>query len=307
MARVVHRVAAAATAPSTSLHYTANGNFSSSGTYEPGTLKFNVADISSAGDLSLIPSGDHAFVFVGMCAGSSDTTANAFGYTWSDFTSLVTSTITSSAVIGYYIMDEPDPETDNGAGQPYCDPAKLLQETQFINGQKSGEINWMIDQNLGSPNSPTFSPATAGHPGVAYTLANTGLSDIALDPYPCRTEVTGCGGFTMVSKYVKAAESTTSGAPGIPKAHLVPVYQAFGGGNWGGDGEGGNYKLPSAAQERTLMSTWAKYLPAPAFDYAYSWGVQNSDTALTDAPTGLRAVFASHNGTAAPRDHPRDS
>ena len=33
----------------------------------------------------------------------------------------------------------------------------------------------------------------------------------------------------------------------------------------------------------------------PGFDYAYSWGTQNGDTALSDAPASLRQVFAASN------------
>jgi hypothetical protein len=44
------------------------------------------------------------------------------------------------------------------------------------------------------------------------------------------------------------------------------------------------------------MSTWRGLIARPAFDYAYSWGVQSGDTALSDAPASLQQVFAANNG-----------
>jgi hypothetical protein len=72
----------------------------------------------------------------------------------------------------------------------------------------------------------------------------------------------------------------------------VPVYQAFGGGGYS------DWILPTPAQEQQILSTWGSVVPAPAFDYAYSWGVQVGDTALSDDPA-LQAVFAAHNGASA--------
>lgn len=71
-----------------------------------------------------------------------------------------------------------------------------------------------------------------------------------MDPYPCRTELHGCD-YSYITKGVVAAE-----ASGIPRADIVPVHQAFGGGSWA-DGGGGKYSLPTVTQERALLSTWA--------------------------------------------------
>jgi hypothetical protein len=82
---------------------------------------------------------------------------------------------------------------------------------------------------------------------------------------------------------VQAAESI-----GIPQKDLVPVYQAFGGGGYA------SWILPTAAQEQAILSEWGSVLPNPAFDYAYSWGTQDGDTALSQDPA-LQQVFAAHN------------
>jgi hypothetical protein len=53
---------------------------------------------------------------------------------------------------------------------------------------------------------------------------------------------------------------------------------------------------PTAQQEQTILQTWGSAVPKPAFDCAYSWGVQGGDSALVNTPS-LQAVFAQHNAT----------
>jgi hypothetical protein len=79
---------------------------------------------------------------------------------------------------------------------------------------------------------------------------------------------------------------------GIPQKDLVPTYQAFGGGSYS------TYILPTPAQEQAILSEWSSVLPNPAFDYAYSWGTQEGDTALSN-DTALQQVFAAHNSSTA--------
>jgi len=69
---------------------------------------------------------------------------------------------------------------------------------------------------------------------------------------------------------------------------MIPIYQAFGGGGYS------SYTLPTAAQEQTILSTWAALLPDPPFDYAYSWGVQDSDSAISNTPC-LQQIFLQWN------------
>ncbi|HEU0094025.1 MAG TPA: calcium-binding protein, partial [Vicinamibacteria bacterium] len=64
-------------------------------------------------------------------------------------------------------------------------------------------------------------------------------------------------------------------------------------GGWSDDG-GGQYTLPTDSQERQILSTWAQLVPHAAFDYAYSWGSQNSDQALENSGQ-LQALFFMHN------------
>ncbi|MER8640178.1 calcium-binding protein [Mesorhizobium sp. M1365] len=80
---------------------------------------------------------------------------------------------------------------------------------------------------------------------------------------------------------------------GIPISNIVPVYQAFGGGNWE-TSDGGRQVMPTAEQMQIMIDHWAKLVPSPAFDYTYKWGTQNGDTALESSPE-LQAVFREHN------------
>jgi len=60
----------ASATPVTALHYTANGNITSSGAYLPGALGFNLADISASWVLRYLPTGVKALVWLGDCGGA---------------------------------------------------------------------------------------------------------------------------------------------------------------------------------------------------------------------------------------------
>jgi hypothetical protein len=251
--------------PRTHWHLASNGNFAGR-TFVPGAVGFNLADVAGAGLLPHVPSGAQALVWVGLCGGAD-----------SGFVAKVTPYLHSAKVFGYYLVDEPDP---TGKYKPTCPAANLKAESDWIHAHDPGKKTFIIVMSLTSSKAPTF----AG----AYTPANTDVDLFGLDPYPCRSVLNGCE-FDMIGRYVSAAE-----AAGIPKATIVPVYQAFGGGEWRDD-RGGSYLLPTPAQERTILARWAAVVPTPAFDYAYSWGSQRGDVSLSGSPE-LQAVFKEHNG-----------
>ena len=89
--------------------------------------------------------------------------------------------------------------------------------------------------------------------------------------------------YNVIPDAVSAAEAT-----GITLSQIVPVYQAFGGGQYT------SYTMPTASQEQQLLSTWGSIVPSPAFDYTYSWGAQQGDMSLSGS-TALQQVFAVHN------------
>jgi len=133
--------------------------------------------------------------------------------------------------------------------------------------------------NVGSSRTPSF----AG----SYNPANSHVDLFGISPYPCRTELNGCD-FDMIERFVAAAEGA-----GFPRPSMVPVYQAFGGGDWVDDNRG-RYVLPAAAEEQEILFRWQRLVPTPVFDYAYSWGSQRGDVAL-ESSSDLQTVFSGHN------------
>jgi hypothetical protein len=247
------------------LHYAANGNWDASGVYLPATAGFNLADIGSPGQLAELPAGTQGLVWVGQCDGVT-----------AAFTQAITPYIGDPRVFGFYLMDEPDP---TGQWNPQCPQSNIKAEADWIHANDPKHKSFVLIMNMASSSSPSYVPS--------YTPANSDVDLYGLDPYPCRTELAGCD-LGMIDKSVAAAN-----AAGIPSTQLVPVFQSFGYGTWVDDG-GAQYALPTATQEQQILDRWTALLPAPAFDYAYSWGVQHSDVSLSSHPE-LQAVFAAHN------------
>jgi hypothetical protein len=252
----------AVSSPVTRLHYAPNGNFGQSGQYVPGVDGFNLADVNatSKGTLDSLPAGVRGLVWLGDCTGAT-----------ASFRSTVNAFAGDPKLFGFYIMDEPVPST--------CPAANLLAEDNWIHAHVPGAQTFAILENLGRHTSPTF----AG----SYTPQDSGLDLVGIDPYPVRSELRSPD-YAEIARYVRMAE-----ARGWPRASMVPVYQTFGGGNYPDDANG-YWVLPTVAQERQILANWAAAIPNPKFDYAYSWGSQEGDTALGQSPA-LRAVFAAKN------------
>jgi hypothetical protein len=246
--------------PKTSWHYAPNGNFGSNGSYLPGADGFNLADVSSVGTLNSLPAGVKGLVWVGQCNGAD-----------SAFIATVRPFIGNQKLFGFYLMDEPDP---TGQYASLCSAANLKAESDWIHANVSGAYTFIVMMNFGSPTNPSYMNT--------YNSANTNIDLFGLDPYPCRPQFSGCN-YGVITAAVKAAE-----AWGIRASQIVPVYQAFGGGGYT------SWTLPTAAEETQLLSTWASLVPSPVFDYAYSWGVQDGDQALSTS-SALQAVFAQKN------------
>jgi hypothetical protein len=256
------RPPAAAPWPGTSLHYAPNGNFSQSGQYLPAAAGFNLADIDSysKSKLDSLPSGMRGLVWLGDCGGVTTSFRTAVDVFAGD-----------PRLFGFYVMDEPTPST--------CPARNLLAEDNWIHAHVPGAKTFAILENLGRAARPSF----AG----SYTPQNSGLDLIGLDPYPVRSELRDPD-YGAIAEYVRLAE-----AIGWPRSSIVPVYQAFGGGNYPDD-DNGYWVLPTADQERQILTHWAAIIPHPQFDYAYSWGSQNADTGLGQS-RDLQAVFAEKN------------
>ncbi|MBV9207014.1 MAG: hypothetical protein JO037_16840 [Actinobacteria bacterium] len=249
--------------PVTSLHYAPNGNFGQSGRYLPAADGFNLADVEAAAGksaLDRLPADVRGLVWLGKCDGAT-----------AGFRAAADAYAGDPRLFGFYVMDEPVPSS--------CPPAHLLAEDNWIHAHVRGALTFAILGNLGSAINPTF----AG----SYTPKDSGLDLIGLDPYPVRSELHSPG-YAEIARYVRMAT-----AAGWSLASIVPVYQAFGGGGYSDDGDG-HWVLPDAAEEHRILAGWAAVVPAPVFDYAYSWGSQDGDTALGQSPA-LQAVFAAKN------------
>lgn len=257
--------AAAQSTRPTNLHYAPNHNFDTESHYLPGKIGFNLADIGSVQQLEMLPTGVEGLVWIGQCEGVD-----------SNFLKAVEPFVGKPKVFGFFLMDDPDP---TGKYKSPCTPENLKAESDWIHDHVPGARTFIVLMKLSSSKAPSFVNT--------YNPSNSHVDLFGIDPYPCRTEFTDCD-YEMIDRYVAAAE-----AWGIPRSKIIPVYQAFGGGNWGDD-RGGKYLLPSEKQIDQIFARWEKMVPAPVFDFAYSWGSQRSDQALENSPD-LQAAFARHN------------
>jgi hypothetical protein len=257
-------------APKTNLHHAPNHNFDAEGQYMPGKFGFNLAEVNNVKQLDSLPDGVKGLMWIGQCKGLDAT-----------FLETVQPFVGKPNLFGFYLMDDPDP---TGIYKPRCTPDNLKAESDWIHAHIEGTKTFIVLMNMGSSKAPSF----AG----TYNPTNSHIDLFGIDPYPCRTEIEGCD-YEMIDRFVAAAETW-----GIPRSNMIPVYQTFGEGNWKDD-RGGKYALPSARQMQHVLERWGKLLPAPVFDYAYSWGLQNADDALENSPD-LRAVLARHNNASSP-------
>ena len=224
------------------------------GLYAPGADGFNLADIGSASELSELPSGVKALAYLGMTGGAT-----------ASFQAAVEPFIGSSQVYCFHLADVPSPSATTAAN--------LKAESDWIHAHDPGARTFIVEENASGNLTPQY----------YYTPANTDVDLFGLDPYPVHTNVPNNYDLNIIPLAVQEAE-----AIGIPQKDLIPVYQAFGGGSYT------TYILPTAAQEQQILSEWGSVLPNPAFDYAYSWGVQVGDTALSNY-SPLQQVFTAHN------------
>ncbi len=264
--------------PQTALHYAPGSNLVN-GQYAPGADGFNLADVSSLWSLDHLPAGVQGLVWLGMGNGADA----AFQSTVSQFKG-------DPKLFGFYLVDEPDP---TGQWGPLVTAANLKAESDWIHANLPGAKTFIVMMNMGTPEKPWYANT--------YNPANTHIDLFGLDPYPVRPQFTGGVNYNVIPAAVQAAE-----AAGITQSQIVPVYQAFGGGGYS------SWTLPTPAQEQQILQTWGSVIASPVFDYAYSWGSQSGDTALSGSPD-LQQVFAAHNagsqssGTTPPRPVLSDS
>lgn len=243
--------------PRTAFHYTSGGVVD--GRDEAAAAGFNLADVSSAEALAALPKGSWGLVWLGMDDGATDA-----------FKKAVQPFIGKPNLYGFFLVDEPDP---TGKYHPLVTAAHLKEESDWIHAHVPGAKTFIVLMNMGSNTKPAYDGT--------FNSANTGIDLFGIDPYPCQASLGGCD-FSIIKAHVNAAI-----AWGITQNQIVPVYQAFGGGY-------PNYLVPTPAQAKEMLAIWGSLVPAPAFDFAYSWGSQHGDSSLSSL-ADLREVFAAHN------------
>ncbi|MBV9250340.1 MAG: hypothetical protein JO227_13980 [Acetobacteraceae bacterium] len=249
------------------LHYAPNGNFDSESTYLPAKAGFNLADVDSVQRVNALPIDVQALVWVGMCNGVD-----------AEFVAKVSPYLDHPKVFGFYLMDDPDPrELRHGIrSSSYCSSENLRAESDWIHERMPKAKTFIALMNMATAKAPSYENS--------YNSANSHVDLFGVAPYPCRSELNGCD-YDMINRFVAAAEWW-----GIMRSQIVPIYQTFGEGKWVTD-SGTSYKVPTAAQVQRMIARWGELIANPAFDYAYSWGSQNSDKALGQS-SELQAVFA---------------
>lgn len=183
------------------LHYAPNNNFDGHGNYLPGKAGFNLADVSSVGQLTSLGTDEKGLVWVGQCNGADE----AFRATIQPF-------IGNPKVFGFFLMDDPDPRGLFEAGRlaPRCTPDNLKAESDWVHSHVPGAKTFIVLMNLSTSKVPSFEHT--------YNPANSHVDLFGIDPYPCRSELQGCD-YGMIDQYVAAAN-----AWGIPFRQMVPVY-----------------------------------------------------------------------------------
>jgi hypothetical protein len=220
------------------LHYSHNA----SGAYTTQqALGFNLMDINmSTSALNALPSGTKALVWTGEAKCAPLTMPQSF----IDF---VDANATNPKLYGFYMADEPESTS-----------------TDCVTAFRT-RADYMHSKN---PNLKAMILLT-DYPGTyaAYRPAVSHLDIIAIDPYPCRWDIStslngGCD-YTMINKEVNIAI-----AAGIPKENLAPTYQFF----------GDNipiWRPPSATQMQQILDTWHAILPQPPIDMFYTWNASS--------------------------------
>ncbi len=248
------------------LHYTSGGSG-----VAIAAAGFNLADVQYVEQLNALPPGMKGLIWLNESSGLTPS-----------FIAKVKPFIGNPRLFGFRLCDEPD--ITGKYHSPAVSPAALRAEADWIKANVPGALTFVTLMDMGSFDAPVFMNT--------FNPANTGIDLFGLDPYPVRGTVFD---LDFIDRTVEAAV-----AAGIPLDRIVPVFQAFGGGEWttrtGVTAD--VYVLPTPDQANQIFARWATYSPTPVFDFAYAWGSQNGDTKLgsTSADAlSLRSAFQAHN------------
>ena len=238
------------------LHY-ASGNVGNQG-FDPAAAAagFNLADVQDPETLRALPEGVRGLYYLDQVTGVTPS-----------FVAEMNAIRNDPDLFGVYLADEPDPSRVSAAD--------LRAESDWIHANMPGVQTFVVADFTGSDSNPNYA-------GMGYTAENTHVDLWGIPIYPVQN------GGTPNLQWIDTAVRNAQAQIGITADRIVPVYQAFGGYS------GGPWTLPTAAQEQAIIDAYARVVPNPAFDFAYSWNQQEGDTPLSQSPA-LQAVFAAHN------------
>ncbi len=215
--------------------------------------------------------GQQALVWVGNL----DNTSCTPGYSWAAFTAAVNLLAHDPKVFGYYLSDEPHPSVCSGA------VADIRARADFIHAHAPAQKSFIVVMDA--------SRICGTNPGCEYRELNPATTHVDLfgiDPFPCHVD-TNCAPERIDLEVQRAIDG------GIPQQRIVPVYQVFG--QACSNNAAKYYQLPTAGELDAMFARWRAVVPAPAFDFAYTWRSAGPACPSLDRSAGLQSAVRSHN------------
>jgi len=245
-------------------------------------LGFNLIDItgsktnpaSTLAVVNALPDETQALVWVGNLGNApKGQKCPPPGFSDVEFKALVDMLANTPKVFGYNLADEPHPSVCPDAANA------IKARSDYIHTYASGQKAYITIQD-----GSNMCPEGEGCEYHALRPEITHVDLIGLDPYPCHFNNAGqavrCD-TSIISKRVELAI-----ANGIPTSAIVPVFHAFG--QEGRlDGKSIYYRTPTTAEFQEMLDLWKSLLPNPIFDFAYTWGIQCTESSCP-APQGLK-------------------
>ncbi len=245
-----------AASASETLHFAAN-----TASYdEPVALGFNLFDTApSRAALAELPAGGRALLWVGGDYGECAPQTSR-----RSFRSKVRRLRDDPRVFGWFLYDEPDLRRCEGLRH------ELRERVELIDRVAPQQRSFFVALDEGS-----------------RAQARVRADLIGIDPYPCRIDQ-AC----KLSLITRAVDHATR--VGLPRRKLVPVFQVFG--QSCARVPEKSWRLPTVNELDQMLRLWDRLLPAPVFDFAYSWDEQPyySCPALATSPA-LHALIKAHN------------
>lgn len=245
-------------------------------------LGFNLFDVTGsktnpADTLAIVndlPEGTMALVWLGNLGNAPPgQDCPAPGFSDAEFKAVVDILANSPKVFGYNLADEPHPTACPEA-------ANIIKvRSDYIHTNAPGQKSYITIQD-----GSNMCPASEGCEYNALRPEITHVDLIGIDPYPCHFNNTGQPVKCDISKISERVQ--TAQANGIPVSAIVPVFQAFG--QEGRlDGKSIYYRTPTTKEFQDMLNLWASLVPTPAFDFAYTWGIQCNESSCP-APQTLK-------------------